>query len=85
MDQIRYMLGWILDKLSALRSKIERKRLERRWYKLRQNKGMHLGSDVWLPASTFGIDPDYCFLISIGDHCGFGEECLILAHDARDG
>ena len=75
------MLDWILDTLSALKSKIERKRLERRWYKLRQ-QGMHLGSDVWLPASTW-IDPDYCFLISIGDHCGFGEECLILAHDAQ--
>ena len=75
------MLGWILDKLSTLKSKIERKRLEHRWYKLRQ-RGMHLGSDVWLPASTW-IDPDYCFLISIGDHCGFGEECLILAHDAQ--
>ena len=75
------MLDWILDKLSTLKSKIERKRLERRWYKLRQ-QGMHLGSDVWLPASTV-IDPDYCFLISIGDHCGFGEECLILAHDAQ--
>ena len=43
---------------------------------------MDLGSDVWLPASTW-IDQDYCFLISIGDHCGFGEECLILAHDAQ--
>jgi maltose O-acetyltransferase len=75
------MLDWILDILSALKSKIERKRLERRWCKLRQ-QGMHLGSDVWLPASTV-IDPDYCFLISIGDHCGFGEECLILAHDAQ--
>ena len=75
------MLDWILDKLSALKSKVERTRLERRWYKLRQ-QGMHLGSDVWLPASTW-IDPDYCFLISIGDHCGFGEECLILAHDAQ--
>jgi maltose O-acetyltransferase len=75
------MLDWILDILSAFKSKIERKRLERRWNKLRQ-QGMHLGSDVWLPASTW-IDPDYCFLISIGDHCGFGEECLILAHDAQ--
>lgn len=43
---------------------------------------MRLGADVWLPGSTW-IDPDYCFLISIGDHCGFGEECLILAHDAQ--
>jgi maltose O-acetyltransferase len=43
---------------------------------------MQLGADVWLPRSTW-IDPDYPFLISIGDHCGFGEECLILAHDAQ--
>jgi len=43
---------------------------------------MHLGADVWLPDSTW-IDPDYCFLISIGDHCGFGDGCLILAHDAQ--
>src|SRR6185503_14796441 len=35
-----------------------------------------------LPASTF-IDVSHCFLISIGDHCGFGPECLILAHDAQ--
>jgi maltose O-acetyltransferase len=43
---------------------------------------MRLGADVWLPASTW-VDPDYCFLITIGDHCGFGEECFILAHDAQ--
>jgi maltose O-acetyltransferase len=44
--------------------------------------GMGLGDDVWLPASTW-IDTSHCYLISIGDHCGFGEECLILAHDAQ--
>ncbi len=71
----------LLDIASKVKSNLERKRLERRWIKLRQ-RGMRLGSDVWLPASTW-IDPDYCFLISIGDHCGFGEECLILAHDAQ--
>jgi len=43
---------------------------------------MRIGRNVWLPASTW-IDTSYCFLISIGDHCGFGEECLILAHDAQ--
>ena len=43
---------------------------------------MTIGKDVWLPASTW-IDSDYCFLIWIGDHCGFGEECHILAHDAQ--
>jgi maltose O-acetyltransferase len=43
---------------------------------------MRIGTDVWLPASTW-IDTSHCYLISIGDHCGFGEECLILAHDAQ--
>jgi maltose O-acetyltransferase len=43
---------------------------------------MEIGADVWLPASTW-IDTSFCYLISIGDHCGFGEECLILAHDAQ--
>jgi len=37
---------------------------------------------VLLPASTT-IDTSHCFLISIGDHCGFGPECVILAHDAQ--
>ena len=44
--------------------------------------GMHIGAGVNLPASTW-IDSSHCFLISIGDHCGFGPECLILAHDAQ--
>lgn len=45
-------------------------------------RGMHIGRDVWLPASTW-IDADHCYLISIGDHCGFGEQCMLLAHDAQ--
>lgn len=64
-----------------VRDRIEEARVKRRWAKLCE-RGMKLGTDVWLPASTW-IDPDYCFLVSIGDHCGFGEECLILAHDAQ--
>jgi len=67
--------------LVGFRSKMRQLRVSRRWEKLREN-GMHIGEDVWLPSSTW-IDPDYCFLISIGNHCGFGEECLILAHDAQ--
>lgn len=43
---------------------------------------MRIGHNVWLPSSTW-IDTSYCFLISIGDNCGFGEECHILAHDAQ--
>ncbi|HEU5320170.1 MAG TPA: acyltransferase, partial [Methylomirabilota bacterium] len=44
--------------------------------------GMHIGDNVFLPASTW-VDESYCFLISIGDNCGFGEGCAILAHDAQ--
>ena len=43
--------------------------------------GMQLGKDINLPMSTW-IDMPHCFLISIGDKCGFGEGCAILAHDA---
>ena len=70
-----------LNLVGGLRLKLGQVRRERRWEYLRVH-GMRLGADVWLPDSTW-IDPDYCFLISIGDHCGFGEECLILAHDAQ--
>ena len=65
----------------ALRDRVQRERLRRRWERLKQ-LGMHIGEDVLLPAST-SIDMSHCYLISIGDHCGFGEECLILAHDAQ--
>jgi maltose O-acetyltransferase len=71
----------ILNLVRAVRARLRQLRQAQRWEYLRQ-QGMHLGSDVWLPASTW-IDPDYCFLISIGDHCGFGSDCLILAHDAQ--
>jgi len=43
---------------------------------------MKIGKGVLLPASTT-IDTSHCFLISIGDQCGFGPDCLILAHDAQ--
>lgn len=66
---------------SRIKESMDRARVEQRWARLR-SQGMKIGKDVWLPASTW-IDYDYCFLISIGDHCGFGEECYILAHDAQ--
>jgi len=74
-------LSYAIEVLAGLRNAVQRIRVSRRWATLREN-GMHIGADVWLPSSTW-IDPDYCFLISIGDHCGFGEDCLILAHDAQ--
>jgi maltose O-acetyltransferase len=75
------MLGILLDIASGIKSRIDRVRLERRWARLRA-KGMRLGHGTWLPASTW-IDTSHCFLISIGNDCGFGEEVLILAHDAQ--
>jgi maltose O-acetyltransferase len=75
------LLSGLLGVASSMKARVERARLERRWTTLR-GLGMHIGTDVWLPASTW-IDTSHCYLISIGDHCGFGEECLILAHDAQ--
>jgi maltose O-acetyltransferase len=75
------MLGAILDVLSGCKSRLASVRLKRRWGKLRA-MGMHIGQGVNLPASTW-IDTSHCFLIRIGDWCGFGEHCIILAHDAQ--
>ncbi len=74
------MLNMILNILSKAKGRIDIARQIQRWEKLRK-MGMQLGKGVNLPPSTW-IDTSHCFLISIGDNCGFGEECLILAHDA---
>ena len=74
-------LSGLLRVFARLHNGAQQFRVKRRWTKLCED-GMHLGADVWLPGSIW-IDPDYCFLISIGDHCGFGEDCVILAHDAQ--
>jgi maltose O-acetyltransferase len=75
------VLNVILDLASAWKAKIDHVRLVRRWEKLR-SMGMHIGQGVNLPASTW-VDTSNCYAISIGDWCGFGEQCLILAHDAQ--
>jgi maltose O-acetyltransferase len=75
------MLGAILDLISPWKARFESARLKRRWTKLKA-MGMHLGQGVNLPASTW-IDTPHCFLISIGDWCGFGEQCMLLAHDGQ--
>ena len=74
MEFLLGLIGRLLHRLQVARQK-------RRWQKLRA-MGMTIGKDVLLPASTW-IDVSHCFLISIGDHCGFGDGCLILAHDAQ--
>lgn len=67
--------------IGALLDRIRRWRLERRWQDLRR-RGMHIGDDVFLPDNTW-IDVSFAHLISIGDHCGFGANCSLLAHDAQ--
>lgn len=74
-------IGWLLDIAASVKARVEAMRRERRWAKLRA-LGMHIGEDVWLPDSTF-IDTGHCFLIRIEDHCGFGDGCAVLAHDAQ--
>ena len=74
------MFNVMTKPLYGLRESINRYR-KRRWWKELRKKGMYLGKDVNLPMSTW-IDMPHCFLISIGDKCGFGEGCAILAHDA---
>lgn len=71
----------MLDLVSRAKDRLEAKRLDRRWERLKQ-LGMHIGEGVNLPAST-NIDVSHCFLISIGDWCGFGADCVILAHEGQ--
>lgn len=75
------MINWLLDRAGALKGRVQRWSVDRRWARL-SALGMTIGDDVWLPASTW-IDVSHCYLVSIGDHCGFGEECLLLCHDAQ--
>jgi maltose O-acetyltransferase len=75
------LVEWLIGRVARWKNQFDEYRLARRWRTL-QTMGMHIGTDVWLPGTT-AIDTSHCYLISIGDHCGFGEHCLILAHDAQ--
>lgn len=75
------MLARLLNAAGRFKVRLDRRRLEARRDRLRA-LGMQLSPRVRLPASTW-IDESFCHLISIGDECGFGERCLILAHDAQ--
>jgi maltose O-acetyltransferase len=44
-------------------------------------RGLRLGSDVYL-APGVTIDPDFCWLVAIGDACTIAPGVRILAHDA---
>ena len=76
------MIGNILlDALDHLSRRLGSYRTRRRFDVL-VARGMRIGNETVLPASTW-IDAAHCYLISIADHCHFGEQCLILAHDAQ--
>lgn len=75
------VLESLFSAVSDARGHFDRFRLKRRLANL-QAAGMHIGQGVNMPASTW-IDASHAYLIHIGDWCGFGEQCLILAHDAQ--
>jgi len=77
----RRMTGLALDLLARLEHRVVAIRARRRWSRL-QALGMRIGRNVVLPPSTW-VDVAHCYLISIGDRCHFGPQCLILAHDAQ--
>ncbi|MDH5570134.1 MAG: acyltransferase [Gammaproteobacteria bacterium] len=74
------MINMVFDILSKLKEVVERKREIRKMDWL-QDRGMHIGKDVFIPISTW-IDASHCYLISVGDRCRFGPNCVLLAHDA---
>lgn len=46
-----------------------------------QAAGLRLGRDVFVGGGTV-LDPDFCFLIEIGDETTLSLEVMVLAHDA---
>jgi maltose O-acetyltransferase len=71
----------LIDAIGEVVDRLQRARTARRWEVLKA-AGMKIGRDVTLPASTW-VDAPHAYLISIGDRCSLGEECLLLAHDAQ--
>ena len=80
-SELRVIRRMVLDALDGLARRLGDLRTRRR-FEVLVTRGMRIGRDVHLPASTW-IDAAHCYLISIGDNCRLGEQCLILAHDAQ--
>ena len=70
-----------LNWLAAVENRVAAVRARLKWARW-QSLGMHIGKDVVLPLSTV-VDSSYCYLVTIGDRCHFGPQCLILAHDGQ--
>ena len=67
--------------LALIQSRFGATRARLKWARY-QALGMRIGKDVVLPGSTC-VDSSHCYLITIGDRCHFGPQCLILTHDAQ--
>lgn len=79
------VLGKMVGKLSILKRKIliemgVVKEPKDRIISL-QKKGLRIGEKVLIHPEAI-IDPNYCFLISIGNRCVVNRDAKILAHDA---
>ena len=77
----RWLTTMTLDWLAAVENRLAMIQARLKWARW-QRLGMHIGRDVVLPLST-SVDSSYCYLITIGDRCHFGPQCLILAHDGQ--
>src|SRR2546422_9958158 len=77
----RWLTTMTLDGVAAVEDRRATMRARLKWARW-QRLGMHIGRDVVLPLST-SVDSSYCYLITIGDRCHFGPQCLILAHDGQ--
>src|SRR3989442_4956924 len=70
-----------LDWLATVENRLAMMRARLKWARW-QRLGMHIGRDVVLPLST-SVDSSYCYLITIGDRCHFGPQCLIDRKSTR--
>ncbi len=77
----RWLTTMPLEWLAAAEDGVASVRARLKWARWRR-LGMRIGDDVVLPLSTV-VDSSYCYLITIGDRCHFGPQCLILAHDGQ--
>ena len=77
----RWLTTMTLDWLAAVENRLAMMEARLKWARW-QRLGMRIGRDVVLPLST-SVDSSYCYLITIGDRCHFGPQCLILAHDGQ--
>ena len=73
------MICPLLRSLATLKRRTSFALDERRLERLKE-RGLQLGDDVYFPPSTY-VDGEYCYLISIGEGCGFGQQVMLFAHD----